>query len=137
VADLLQTFTELVTVALRLVVEVLALGLTWSFLLFWVAWWLWAVNWKKAWKVLGEGAWAPVILICLMAAGVWSQLRPGELLLTPNLALANFWWQLGAVGLMAASALFCGWLQGYFGWTPAEMDIEPPVHAAEAAHGHH
>jgi hypothetical protein len=76
VAELFQTFIELITVFLRLVVEVLALGLTWSFLLFWFAWWLWAVNWKKAWHVLGEGGWAPVALVCLMVAGVWSQLRP-------------------------------------------------------------
>ncbi len=136
-AELFQTFIELITVFLRLVVEVLALGLTWSFLLFWFAWWLWAVNWKKAWHVLGEGGWAPAALICLMAAGVWSQLRPGELPIMPGMVLANFWWQLGAVGLIAGSALFCGWLQGYFGWAPAEMDLEPPVHAAEASHGHH
>jgi hypothetical protein len=55
----------------------------------------------------------------------------------PGMVLANFWWQLGAVGLIAGSALFCGWLQGYFGWTPAEMELEPAVHAAEAGHGHH
>jgi hypothetical protein len=136
VADLLQTLIELVTVAARLVVEVLALGLTWSLLLFWVAWWLWAVNWKKAWHVLGAGAWAPVVLICLMVAGVWSQVRPSELVVSPGLILTNFWWQLGAVGLLTASALLCGWLQGYFGWTPAEMDLEPPVHA-EAGHAAH
>jgi hypothetical protein len=44
----------------------------------------------------------------------------------------NFLWQLGAVGALAAIALFCGWLQGYFGWTPEEVSVEP----APAAHGH-
>lgn len=135
--DLFETLVELVTVALRLVVEVLQLGLTWSLLLVWVAWWLWAVNWKKAWRVLADGAWAPVVLIALMVAGVWSQVRPGVLVVSPKLAIANFWWQLGAVGLLVASALFCGWLQGYFGWTPTEIDLEPPAHAAESAHAHH
>jgi hypothetical protein len=136
VADIFQTLIELVTVALRLIVELLALGLTWSFLLFWFAWWLFAVNWKKTWHVLGQGAWAPVVLICLMAAGVWSQLRPSSMPVLPGMVLANFWWQLGAVGLIAGSAFFCGWLQGYFGWTPAEIDLEPPAHAPAGAHHH-
>ena len=134
-AELFQTVVELVTVLCRLVVEVLQLGLTWSLLLVWVAWWLWAVNWKHTWKVLGAGAWAPVVLICLMVAGVWSQVRPSELVVTPGFILSNFWWQLGAVSSLLGSALFCGWLQGYFGWTPAEIDLEPPAHAP--AHAHH
>lgn len=140
-ADLFQTLVELVTVALRLVVEVLQLGLTWSLLLVWIAWWLWAVNWKKAWRVLGDGGWAPLVVIGLIAAGVWSQVRPTNLVVTPNFAIINFWWQLGAVALLIGSAFFCGWLQGYFGWTPAEIDVEPPAHHAghhgEAAHAHH
>jgi hypothetical protein len=30
--------------------------------------------------------------------------------------------------------LFLGWLQGYFGWTPAEVPVEPPH--AQDEHGH-
>jgi hypothetical protein len=141
VADLFQTLVDLVTVALRLVVEILQLGLTWSLLLVWIAWWLWAVNWKKAWQVLAQGAWAPVALVSLMAAGVWSQVRPSDLAISPSFSIVNFWWQLGAVCLLVGSALLCGWLQGYFGWTPAEIDVEPPAHHedhhADAAHAHH
>jgi hypothetical protein len=51
------------------------------------------------------------------------------------MTIPNFWWQLGGVGLLVGTALFCGWLQGVLGWTPEEIDLEPPVHAA--AHGHH
>ncbi|CAN5159580.1 hypothetical protein BH10PLA2_BH10PLA2_08600 [soil metagenome] len=134
--ELFQTVIELVTIVLRLVVEVLQLGLIWSPALFWIAWWLFAVNWKKAWHVLAEGGWAPLVLLWFMIAGVWSQVNPTMLVLGPNMALGNFWWQLGAVGLAIGSAFFCGWLQGHYGWTPVEISVEPPAHAPEAAHGH-
>ena len=31
----------------------------------------------------------------------------------------------------------CGWLQGYFGWTPAEADLNPPPPMALHPHEHH
>ena len=37
--------------------------------------------------------------------------------------------------LLAALTLLCGWLQGLLGWTPAEVNLEPPV-AVEHGHGH-
>ena len=132
----MQTLGDLVTIALRLVVQVLELGLHWWLLLFWIAWWLCAVNWTKAWRVLADGAWAPLVLVWLMIAAVWSQIYPSILPVFPGAAIANFWWQLGTVGLAIGSALFCGWLQGYFGWTPEDLNLEPPAHAAHAAHGH-
>jgi len=42
-------------------------------------------------------------------------------------------WQLGGVGLLVAVTLLCGWLQGVFGWTPAEINLEP---VEEAGAGH-
>jgi hypothetical protein len=58
------------------------------------------------------------------------------------MVLPNGWWQFGAVCTLAALALFCGWLQGYFGWTPQEISVEPPPehdhHDGHApAHAHH
>ena len=47
----------------------------------------------------------------------------------------NFWWQLGEVSLLAAVTLLCGWLQGVFGWTPAEISLEPPAPDADV-HGY-
>jgi hypothetical protein len=101
----------------------------------WLAWWLFAVNWKKACHALSEGAWAPLVLLWLMIATVWSQVSPSVLPLSPNAAIANFWWQLGAVGLAIGSAFFLGWLQLHFGLTSEEIDLDPPA-IAGAGHGH-
>jgi hypothetical protein len=100
----------------------------------WCAWWLWAVNWKKAWPVLAQGAWVPVVLLTVLGALAWAQAAPTSWQLG-GLGL-NFWWQLGGAGALVALALFCGWLQGWLGWGPEEVSYEsaPP---AEAAHGHH
>lgn len=108
----------------------------WSLLLAWLAWWLWGVNWKKVWPVLGQGAWVAVVLGMLLTALVWSRLEPAECACLGFVSVSNFWWQLGGVSLVVALTLFCGWLQGVFQWAPADLDLEPP---APAAHGpeHH
>jgi hypothetical protein len=121
VSDLPEWLSRLFAVLLQL----LPAGL-------WCAWWLWAVNWKKTWPVLARGAWVPVVLLMLVAAGVWSRLAPGPYSGLGVVTIPNFWWQLGGVGALAAAALFCGYLQGYFGWEPAEIDLELPA----PAHGH-
>jgi hypothetical protein len=102
----------------------------WPLVVVWLAWWLGAVNWRKVWPVLASGGWTAVVLLALVAALGWSQLAksPGEILgFGP---IPNFWWQLADVTLLVLSALLCGWLQGVFGWTPAEVNLEPPGVAA-------
>lgn len=129
-----NTLWQLILVLGQLVVELGGLILVWSLLIAWLAWWLWAVNWRKVWPQLAAGGWAPVVLLVVMGALVWSSIA----------ASPNFWWQLGGAILLAASALFCGWLQGVFGWHPAEIEIGPtayavpghPHHEVEAAHAH-
>jgi hypothetical protein len=103
----------------------------------WVAWWLWAVNWKRLWPVLAQGAWAPVLLLVLIVAVVWSRLAPGDCACLGFAVVPNFWWQLGSVSTLVALALFSGWLQGLMGWAPPEVDLEPPAHAADNGHLHH
>src|SRR5205085_914737 len=93
VPQILQTLWQLVEVLFRLLTETLALGLSWSLLLFWIAWWLWGVNWKKAWPVLAQGAWVPLVLLGMVGALVWAQILPGDVNLF-GLPLPNFWWQL-------------------------------------------
>lgn len=94
----------------------------------WCVWWLWGVNWHKLWPVLGAGAWAPLVLLMLMATLAWSRLDPSP----------SAWWQLGIVCGLVALALFCGWLQGHFGWTPPEYSVEPPPPTEhDHGHGHH
>ena len=140
--EILQTLLQLGELLLRLAGEVLQYLLTWSLLIAWLAWWLWGVNWRRAWSVLAEGAWVPVVLLIVVSALVWSQMAPGDFTGFGFLTVPNFWWQLGAVALLAAVALFCGWLQGVFGWTPAEISLEPPapppgLHAHGNGHAHH
>ena len=34
----------------------------------WCAWWLWCVDWKKAWPVLAEGGLVVVVLLMILPA---------------------------------------------------------------------
>jgi ABC-type nickel/cobalt efflux system permease component RcnA len=104
----------------------LVLGLL--LLLAWVAWWLWGVNWVTAWDWLGRGAWVAVVLLVIVAALVWSRIAP--------VAVGNFWRQLVGTTFLACLALFCGWLQGVMGWTPAEIPVYPAGATHDDTHGH-
>jgi hypothetical protein len=109
----------------------------------WLAFWLWAVDWRKVWPVLAEGAWAPCVLLILVTAFVWSRIAPGTWDGLRLVSIANFWWQLLAVSGLAALALFAGWLQGQFDCRPLEVRVEPlpPAaahgHGQDHGHGHH
>src|SRR5688572_26569554 len=82
----------------------------------WCAWWLWGVNWPKAWQVLARGGWVGVVLVVFASALAWSATFPSTARVL-GLPLPNFWWQLGACSALAGVALFCGWLQGKMHWT--------------------
>lgn len=131
-----QPFTEVLS---KLGLDLLALGamvamflFRWSPLIAWVAWWLWGVNWKKAWPILAGGAWIPLALLMLISAFAWAQMAPGQYTMG-LVTVPEFLWHIGAVLLLVALALFCGWLQGVLGWMPADIDLEPPA----VAHEHH
>jgi hypothetical protein len=109
----------------------------WVLLILWAAWWLRGVNWSKLWPVLRVGGWAPLVLLTLLVALVWSRLSPAPCDCLGFIVLPNFWWQLGFVGMLVGSALFCGWLQGVFHWTPEELNLEPPAHADHGHAAHH
>jgi hypothetical protein len=132
--EILQTLWRIVIDLRTLAVEVLALGLHWALLLAWLAWWLWGVNWKKVWPVLAQGAWAPLLLLIILAAMTWSCLDPVPCNCLGFVTLPNFWWQLLGVSLLAGLTLLCGWLQGVFGWEPAEVSLDPPAPAASEHH---
>jgi hypothetical protein len=117
-----------------------SLALYWLVPIAWIAWWLFAVNWNKAWPALRSGAWVVVVLVVLTVAMVWAQLEPGTYELPGIVAIPNFWWQLASVALLTAATLFCGWLQTLRQWEPTEMELEPAgdVHPAhEPAHHAH
>src|SRR5262245_22577952 len=121
-----------------LLVEVLRFGLDHFLVLFLLAWCLWGINWRKTWPFLARGAWAPVVLALLVSALVWSRIAPSDCNCLRIVTVPNFWWQLGYVSMLAAIALFCGWLQGYFGWQVPELQLDPPeVAHHDHGHGHH
>ena len=106
--------------------------------LLWCVWWLWGVNWRKAWPMLAEGGWAPVVLLMIMVSLAWTAIDARSYDCLGIATIPNGWWQLGAVCTLAALALFCGWLQGYFAWTPQEISVEPPpaAHDGHDVHAH-
>ena len=134
-AEFWDTLWQLIGNLATLAGLLLGLALHWLLLIVWVVWWLFAVDGKQARAVLARGAWAPAVLILIVAAFVWAKIAP-----TPD---ANFWWQLGVVSGLAALALVCGWLQGVFGIVPAPVLMEAVVpqgpgheHPVGTFHGH-
>jgi hypothetical protein len=109
--------------------------LRWSPVIVWVAWWLWAVDWRQLGPALARGAWAPLVLLAIITAIVWSALFPGQMTVA-GLLLPHFWGHLAVVGLAAAVAGLCGWLQVQRGWGPPEVVLEPAAGHGEA-HVHH
>jgi hypothetical protein len=104
-------------------------AMAWSLLFVWLALCLAGINWKKTWPVLARGAWAPLILAMVLVALAWSQMTPDA---------PQFWWKLGQVSLVVAASFFCGWVQGYFGYQPVEINLEPaPSTAGAHGNGHH
>jgi hypothetical protein len=91
----------------------------------WCAYWLWAVNWKVAWKVLGQGGWAPLVLLVVVAAAAWSRIKPEGYNFANLATIPNIWWQFAAVLLAVGLALFCGWLQGVLRYTPITVEVAP------------
>lgn len=129
-----QTILQILLDLGKLLLAFLQFAGHWLLLIVWVAWWLGGANWKKIWPILRDGAWAPVVLLCVLAALVWSQIAPSDGTWLGLVTLPNFWWQLGGVAIIAGLTLFCGYLQGVFQWTPQEISVDPPVHGD---HDHH
>ena len=76
---LLENFWQLI-VALSLIVrDLIVLGARNWLVIAWFAWWLFGVNWSKVWPTLRKGAWAPLVLLILIAALVWSRLSPSDI----------------------------------------------------------
>jgi hypothetical protein len=118
-AEFWDTLGLLVSNLWTLLVLLLGLVFRWALVIAWVAWWLFAVDWKKAWPVLARGGWAPAVLLVIVTALAWSRLDA-----TPT-EQGDFWWRLAYVSGLAALALVCGWLQGVFGFELPEISVEP------------
>ncbi len=120
---------QLLLILSKILEKLIQDALGWSLVIAWLAWCLFGINWKKAWGVLAQGAWAPLVLAMVLVALAWSQMTPEA---------PDFWWKLLQVCLVVVASFFCGWVQGYFHWEPAEINLEPPAHGVNG-HGavHH
>jgi magnesium-transporting ATPase (P-type) len=136
-----QTLVLLFHTLGTLVIQLTSLGLHWLVWIVWIAWCLWAVNWWKTRHFLAIGGWAPAVLLIVLIAIVWSRIDARACDCLGVISLPNFWWQLGYVSMLAAVAMFCGWLQSAFHWTPHDINLDPPAHShghgSEHAHAHH
>jgi hypothetical protein len=131
--NILETIWLLVQTLFLLLIQLWTLGFHWILWIAWGAWWLGAVNAKKTRYVLQSGGWAPAVLLIIVSALVWSRLDARACDCLGFVTLPNFWWQLGYCCMLAAIALFCGWLQSVLHWTPHEINLDPQAHG----HGHH
>jgi hypothetical protein len=128
---ILQNLVLLFNTLLALLLQLAELGFHWILWIIFAAICLWAINWKKARHMLAVGGWAPAVLLIVLIALVWSRIMPES-----RWGLANFWWQLGYVTGLGALAMFCGWLQSVFHWTPHEISFDPPAHGHGHGHDH-
>ena len=129
---------QLFSILGQLLAPLIQSAVSWLLLLVWIAWWLWAVNWKKVWPVLAQGGWMVVALLIVVAALVWSEMAPNTGYVFGGLLVGSaFLRHLILVSILALVALACGWLQGMLGWEPAEIDLEPAAASADHGHGHH
>jgi hypothetical protein len=122
-----KLFQQLIIILGKMFEKLVEDAMSWSLLIVWLALCLFGINWRKVWPVLAQGAWAPLILAMVFVALAWSQMTT---------AAPRFWWKLGEVTLVVAASFFCGWVQNYFGWQPAEINLEPTPHSPDT-HAHH
>lgn len=86
----------------------------------WVVWCLFCVRWSEVWPVLARGGWLAVVLLGLLAAGLWTSLFPRRVFGLPPFAGQSL-----AVALLVGVALVCGWLQGQFTTTTSSHPPRP------------
>lgn len=133
--DILYTLGELIQNLATLLYELFVLAWRYILIIVWIAWFLLGVNWRRTWAFLGQGAWAPLVLLMFLSAITWAALVPSACDCLGLIVVPNFWWQLGYVAMLVAIAFFCGYLQRVFDWAPADISFDPP--AEHGHHGHH
>ena len=73
---LLDSLLLLITSLWGILTSVIALIVPWTALIAWVAFWLFAVNWRKLAPILLEGGWVGVVLTYLVMILVWGVVAP-------------------------------------------------------------
>jgi hypothetical protein len=131
--DLITSLVDVLFALLQLALEIFKQVFHWSLALFWLAWSLWAIDWRKLGPVLSQGGAVPLVLIAAAVGIAWAGAAPSSMLFV-GLEIPNYWWQLGVVGLLLTGTLAAGWLQLKMGWFPQEVTLAPE---SSHPHGHH
>ncbi|MCS7166442.1 MAG: hypothetical protein RMI91_00685 [Gemmatales bacterium] len=126
-SELLEVLFDLITNFVRLLAVLATLALCYAWLLAWLAWWLWLVDWRRFWGALRQGAWLPLLMaLAFVSYLAWSvgMPVPGERELGSLTPIALSLVLLGSV-------LLCGWLQTVFAWHPTEISLETEASMAQ------
>ncbi|WP_437203752.1 hypothetical protein [Planctomicrobium sp. SH664] len=137
---LFQSLLQVIQALTGLFVALVAAISPWTPLLLWVAFWLFAVNWRKLYPVLMQGGLIGVILLALTTILVWSSISVPEsgfhyiyglkadnvvgkgVFVTGLLVIASF---CGSVQLSGACGKLCRF---------DEAPVEEPAHGHSAHH---
>lgn len=134
--DLITSFLDVFYSLFHLGLELLKQAFHWSLALFWLAWSLWAIDWRKLGPVLSQGGAIPLVLIAVAVGIAWAGAAPSSVLFL-GVEIPNYWWQLGVVGLLLTGTLAAGWLQLKMGWFPPEVALAPELGDSHGHHDHH
>jgi hypothetical protein len=134
--ELFVSLVDVLQALFHLGLELLRQLFYWGLALFWLAWALWAIDWRKLGPVLSKGGTIPLVLVTVAVAIVWAGAAPRSLRFL-GLELPNFYWQVGLAGLLLTGTLAAGWLQLKMGWFPKEIQLAPEGgYGHDHGHGH-
>ena len=141
--ELLQSLLQLVSAVWDLLITLIVLARPWLPLIAWVAFWLFAVDWRRLGNVFWSGGWIGVVLIGIVWALVWGVVAPPETgrhyILV--LSVSNFVGKIVYVAALLCIMLLCGAVQNsglVDPWVRFEDDEPAPAdHHPADAHAHH
>lgn len=111
--ELLQSLIQLVIAVWDVLVSAVSVFVPWLGLIFWIAFWLYAVDWVALRRVLLEGGWIGLLLIGFVMVLVWWAVAPppdGRHLIL-GLSLSNFVGKTVYVTILFCIMLLCGSVQ--------------------------
>lgn len=130
--EVLLSIWNVVVAVANLLVELVLFVAPWVPLLAWIAFWLFAVNWKKLYPILPNGGIIGVILTGLMAILVWSVIAEpvGGVHHLYGLKVTNVYGKLMYVTSLFVIAALCGSVQlsGTCGRLCEFKEAEPQTH---------
>jgi len=137
--DVIQSLWQVIEAFAGLLLSILALLAPWTPLLLWIAFWLYAVNWRKLYPLLMQGGLIGVLLIAFLAILVWSSIAvpTGDgMHHVYGLKVSNLVGKTVYVSSLLVIAFLCGTVQlsGTCGRLCRFEDAAPAVVHREHAH---